>query len=101
MRAARQSIGGWWSSGGTICGPAGPLTADRALELFRLYGREALARDRNGERAAARLCAQLALTLGQAILASDDWRCAARGLPRYGLHGLRDLARDVKFARYG
>ena len=103
MSAPRQGTGAWWSSGGTICSRAGPISAARGLALFHRYAREAWERDRNGERPAARLCAEMALALAHAMLAAEDWRCAASGLRRSNteLQSLRQLARDVKSVRYG
>jgi hypothetical protein len=103
MRPPQQNAGGYWASGGDILGRAGPLPPQNANRLFASYGREALQRDRCGDAAAARLCAALALQLARAIVAADDWRCAASGAPRSQSEhsSLRRLVIDSKSARYG
>ncbi|MFI4974024.1 MAG: hypothetical protein ACHP84_05760 [Caulobacterales bacterium] len=50
--------------------------------MLTAYGRLAIARRARGDRAGARLCAAGALQLVKAILACDEWRCAAAGLGR-------------------
>ena len=73
MSPARLPTRAHWSSGGAILGRCGPLSAAYALELFRFYARQALARHARGDHAAARCCLDLALELADAIVGAADW----------------------------
>lgn len=103
MKRALQSTGAVWASGGTIVTPAGPLSFERAARRFALYGREALRLERSGAAGPARLCAEMALTLAEALVAADDWTRAAGCGSRLAapLRGLREFTRQVKTRRYG
>jgi hypothetical protein len=71
----------YWSSGGALLGPLGPLSPSRALELLKFYGRLALSRQSAGDPAGAYLCARLFWQIRGALLGADDWRRAAAGAP--------------------
>ena len=103
MAAVLQDVSAYRASGGDIVGPAGRLQPAAALDLLQRYGREAARRHRLGEPRAARLCALMALDVARAIVARDDWQCAAACIARSRSEhfSLRELVSDVKFPRYG
>ncbi len=84
MSPARLPTRAHWSSGGAIIGRCGPLSDAYALQLFRFYAGQALARHARGDHAAARCCLGLALELADAIVAAADWARAggANGSPQ-------------------
>lgn len=90
----------YWSSGGGVIGRCGPL-GGCALELFRFYGREALARHDRGDAAGVRCCLVLALELAAAIVAAADWRRAASAgsSQQARIERLRHLTLQVNRAR--
>ena len=77
MTPARPPNRAYWSCGGTIVGRSGPLSDAYALQLFRFFAGEALARASKGEGDAAHCCLNLALDLAIASVAAADWARAA------------------------
>jgi len=77
MKLADLPAPAYWASGGGVMSRQGPLSAVRALELLRFFGREASARLVHGDRAGARFCARTAKQLALALSETDSWRRAA------------------------
>ena len=80
MSPVRMSGLAYWSSGGSVAGRSGPLALGSAVELLDFFNREAEACLAQGDGAAARLCAELALELGCAVAKAVSWRRCWRGL---------------------
>ncbi len=97
MNAARSARPAYWHSGGAIISRPGPLTVQRALALFRFFGRQTALCHRRGDRCGARHCAHQALDLARAIVDSEDWRSAAHGSARSkaAYTALRTLTLDL------
>ena len=77
---APDRMGGlaYWASGGTVAGRAGAIRLERATELLGFLNTQAEACLSEGDAAAARFCAELAVELGCAIAAAAAWlRCGA------------------------
>jgi hypothetical protein len=103
MRGDLQDIGGWRASGGDLRGPQAAISLERGHALFGVYAGEAVRLSRERRQPAARLVAGMALDIADALVAADDWRCAARGASRLDspLRTLREFTRQVKLLRYG
>ena len=103
MSGDLQEVGGWRACGGALMGPSGPTSLERGLALFGTYAREAERLHREDRRPAARVCAHLALDVAAALVAADDWRCAAGDIPRRNspLRWLREFTCQVKLLMYG
>jgi hypothetical protein len=68
----------YWASGGSVVGRRGPIALSRAMDLLGFFNGEAEVSHADGDAAAARCCADLALELGCAIAKAASWRrCAA------------------------
>jgi hypothetical protein len=71
----------YWHSGGSIERRLGPLTRQRAAELFDFYLAEALAALAAKEFTAAWFLARTAIEIADATIAAEAWRrsaCARR-----------------------
>jgi hypothetical protein len=104
VSGAPQDVGGWRACGGSLIAPNGLVsTGHLGLAVFEAYAREAACLWQEGRRPAARLCVRMALEVAAALVAADDWKCAAVGIPRSrsALRSLREFTCQVKFPRYG
>jgi hypothetical protein len=64
----------YWASGGSVAGRRGPFALARAAELLAFFNQAAEQCLADGDAAAARFCAELALELGCAIARAASWR---------------------------
>ncbi len=103
MSGALQDVDGWRACGGSILAPFGPTSIERAFMLFWTYAREAERLGRERRQRAARLCANLALDVGAALVSADDWCCVAAGIGRKNspVRWLREFTCQVKLLRHG
>jgi hypothetical protein len=103
MNAERAARPTYWASGGTVMNRLDALPFTKALTLFQWLGCEAWACRRQNDSAGASYCAAKALELALAIVAADDWRCAAEGRRRSNsrVTALRTFTQGMKPARYG
>jgi hypothetical protein len=103
MNAERAGRPTYWASGGTVMNRRGPLPFAKALALFQCLGCEAWQCRRRDDAAGAGYCAATALELAQAIVAADDWRCAAEGQRRSNsrVAALRAFTQGMKPVGYG
>jgi hypothetical protein len=74
-------IGGlaYWASGGTVAGRRGPIALARAAALLDFFNRAAETSLADGDAAAARFCAELALEVGCALAKAASWRRCGGG----------------------
>jgi len=81
-----------------VVGRSGLDVTGRAPALLRFYGRLAIERRRMGDRVGSRYCAQMAADLARAMVAADDWRCAAGAAGRSAsqLGAIRCFIRDLR-----
>ena len=68
----------YWHSGGSIERRLGPLSRQRAAELFDFYLAEALAALAAKDFAVAGFLARTALEIADATIAAEAWRRSAR-----------------------
>ena len=80
----------YWHCGGAIESRSGPITLERAVNLFAFYGHEALAGCARGDDRAATYCVRSSLDIAAAIIASLAWRRAT---------GATDVRASHEFSR--
>jgi len=77
MSPVRMGGLAYWASGGSVVGRRGPVALSRAVELLTFFNSEAEQSLADGDAAAARCCADLALELGCAVAKAASWRRCA------------------------
>jgi hypothetical protein len=74
MSPQRRAPLAYWHSGGAIESRSGPITGQRAVELFAFYVREAFAGFERGDSGASTYCARCSLEIAAALGECEGWR---------------------------
>jgi hypothetical protein len=91
MNPHREGPLAYWHCGGTIESRSGPLSQQRAVQLFVFYAVHALAAFEAEDAGAAVFCARMSLEVAAARIAAEIWKRANSAADTRARHEFSEL----------